>query len=306
LQQRKRVQRQSSASRTHRSKKETVVAWQQYTTSQSRAIADMAGPKRRLTDTSLWDTFLGNLQPVAGVHNIAYTHYVQQQLEYDQLHIQGRINRIIPVVSRWITTLGGSRARRTTRHAQNRRSTAGPSGSADATSKNSKRPRTEARQTPNRNQVNQAMSNTEYTEMPAGTDAQCPDVGFQSQTEAKPYAHSLRTLLQNENKCLVCWSPDHRMHSCPDRSAAMKADMDRKRYISSHAGSPVNTKLTLQYTVKNFLKANCHSVEAANMQKNLDSLAGPVSVSEPISLGAGLTGREKLLEEPTGDVAKPE
>jgi len=163
----------------------------------------MAGPKRRLTDTGLWDTFLGNLQPVAGVHNFAYTHYVQHQLEYDQLHIQGRINRIIPVASGWITTLAGSR--------------------------NSKRPRSEARQAPNRNQVTQAMSNTEYTEMLAGTAAQCPDVGFQSQTEAKPYAHSLRTLLQNENKCLVCWSPDHRMYSCPDRSAAMKADMDRKQ-----------------------------------------------------------------------------
>jgi len=59
----------------------------------------MAGPKRRLTDTGLKDTFLGNLHPVAGVHNFAYTHYVQHQLKYDQLHIQGRINRIIPVVS---------------------------------------------------------------------------------------------------------------------------------------------------------------------------------------------------------------
>jgi len=37
----------------------------------------MAGPKRRLTDAGLWDTFLGSLQSVAGVHNLAYTHYVQ-------------------------------------------------------------------------------------------------------------------------------------------------------------------------------------------------------------------------------------
>ena len=40
------------------------MAWQQYTTSQSKAIAEMAGPKRRLTYAGLWDTFLGNLQPV--------------------------------------------------------------------------------------------------------------------------------------------------------------------------------------------------------------------------------------------------
>jgi len=107
-------------------------------------------------------------------------------------------------VSGWITTLAGSRARQAIGHGQNRQSTAGPSGSADATSRKSKRPRSEARQTPNRNLVTQAMSNTKYTEMLAGTAAQCPDVGFQSQAEAKPYAHSMRTLLQNENKWLVC------------------------------------------------------------------------------------------------------
>jgi len=150
------------------------------------------------------------------------------------------------------------------------------------------------------------MSNTEYTEMPAGTTAQYPDLGFLSQTEAKPYAHSLRTLLQNENKCLVCWSPNHRMYSCPDRSAAMKADMDKKQYVPPPIGIPVNTKLTLQDTVKSCMKADCHSVVAASIQKNLDCLAGPVAISEPISLGAGLTGREKLPEEPTGDVAETE
>ena len=58
-------------------KRETNEAWQQYTTSQSKAIADMAGPKRRLIDARLWETFLGNLQPVTGVHNLAYTHNVQ-------------------------------------------------------------------------------------------------------------------------------------------------------------------------------------------------------------------------------------
>ncbi len=137
---------------------------------------------------------------------------------------------------------------------RDRQSTAGPSGSAEATSRNSKRPRSEARQTQYQNQPHQAMSNTEYTEMPAGTAAQCPDVGFQSQHEAKPYAHSLRTLLQNENKCLVCWSPDHRMYSCPDRSAAMKADMDRKQYVPPHTGSLVNTKLKLR-TVKELLES---------------------------------------------------
>ncbi len=86
--------------------------------SQSKAIADMAGPKRRLTDAGLWDTFLGNLQPVAGVHNLAYTHYVQHQLEFDQLDVQGRINKIIPVVAGWITTLAAGQTRQATGHGQ--------------------------------------------------------------------------------------------------------------------------------------------------------------------------------------------
>jgi len=149
------------------------------------------------------------------------------------------------VVAGGITTLAAAHARHATGQGQGRQSTAGPSGSADATSRNNKRPTSEAGQTQYPNQSHQAMSNTEYIEMPVGTAAQCPDVGFQSQTKAKPYAHSFTTLLRNENKCLVCWSPYHRMYNCQDRSAAMKADMDRKQYVSSHAESPVNNCRTV-------------------------------------------------------------
>jgi len=99
-------------------KSETETAWQQYSTNQSKAITDMAGPKRRLTDAGLWDTFLGNLHPVAGVHILAYTHYVQHQLEFDQLHI--------PVVAGWITTLAAGESRQTTGQGQGRQPTLGP------------------------------------------------------------------------------------------------------------------------------------------------------------------------------------
>jgi len=65
----------------------------------ARAIADMAGPNRRLIDARLWETFLGNLQLVTSVHNLAYTQNVQHQLEFDQLDVQGRINKITPMVA---------------------------------------------------------------------------------------------------------------------------------------------------------------------------------------------------------------
>ena len=92
-----------------------------------QAIADMAGPKRRLIDARLWETFLGNLQPVTGVHNLAYTHNVQHQLEFDQLDVQGRINKITPVVAGWITTLAAGQTRQATGQGQGKQSTAGPS-----------------------------------------------------------------------------------------------------------------------------------------------------------------------------------
>jgi len=175
-------------------------------------------------------------------------------------------------VAGWITTLAAGQTRQVTGQGQGTQSTEGPGANAEAISKNTKRPRSEAKQTQYQNQPHQAMSNTEYTKMPAGTTAQCPDVGFQSQKEVKPYAHSLRTLLQNENKCLVCWSPDHGMYSCPDSSIAMKADMERKPFVSSHAGSLVKTKLK-QDSKRRCLKADFHVVANASMHINRDSLA---------------------------------
>jgi len=86
----------------------------------------------------------------------------------------------------------------------------------------------------------------------------------------------------------------------------MKADMDRKQYVPPSTESSVNTELALQDTLKSCIKADCHSVVAASMRKDLDSLAGAVASNEPISLGAGHTEWERLPEEPTGDVAGTE
>jgi len=126
-------------------KRDTKSAWQAYTASQSRAVTDMAGPKRRFTDASLWDTFLGNLQPIAGVHNLAYTHHIQHQLEFDQLPIQAKINKIIPVVAGWITTVAASKSKHALSQGQGRQYAADPSGSGEPTSRPSKRPRPEPR-----------------------------------------------------------------------------------------------------------------------------------------------------------------
>jgi len=112
------------------------------------------------------------------------------------------------------------------------------------------------------------MSYTNYRKLAADQNAQqCQDVGFQSQTESQPYAHSLRTLLPNGNRCQICWSLDYRMYSCPDRSRAVKADMDKKLYVSSYAGSLVSTKLKLQENKKRCLKVDYHIVAVASVQE---------------------------------------
>jgi len=102
--------------------------------------------------------------------------------------------------------------------------------------------------------------------------------------------------LQNDNIYVVCWSPDHKMYSCPDRSAAMKAIMGRKQYISHNAGSLAHTKLKLQDSKKSCLKLDCHIVAPANMQKNSNILAYPVANGNPRSMSAGPTRRERLPE----------
>ena len=49
---------------------------------------------------------------------------------------------------------------------------------------------------------------------------QCPDVGCQTST---PYKHSLRTQLQANDKCLVCWSNEHGINAPTPELATFNA-----------------------------------------------------------------------------------
>ena len=65
----------------------------------------------------------------------------------------------------------------------------------------------------------QPESNTEYHAVPKDVDyMKCADVGYQDNNESRPYSHSLRMHLQNEDRCLVCWDVSHKIYNCPHRS----------------------------------------------------------------------------------------
>ena len=63
----------------------------------------------------------------------------------------------------------------------------------------------------------QPQSNKWYgTTLPADmTPVSCSDVGYQSDTQAKPYSQNLRDLLIQDRKCLACRQTDHGISTCP-------------------------------------------------------------------------------------------
>ena len=59
----KRAEAEAKFARTEL-KKDTEAAWQAYHTAQTKAIADMVGPRCNLSEEGIWNGFLGNLGPV--------------------------------------------------------------------------------------------------------------------------------------------------------------------------------------------------------------------------------------------------
>lgn len=53
---------------------------------------------------------------------------------------------------------------------------------------------------------------------------QCPDVGCHTNTDSTPYKHSLRTQLQANGKCLVCWSNEHGINNSTSELATFQCD----------------------------------------------------------------------------------
>ena len=213
----------------------TEKAWQTYCNAQASHISDMgSATQRRLTDSGIWETFLANISGVPDVHATAFQAYTNVMEGYDILPVQARITKLTPVLLTYLK----SKAAVNTSHAGSGMATGGQHGSKrHAESLGGAQNQRQRILEPVVESRNQPESNTVYHAVPTDVDfLKCPDVGYQSEHESKPYNHSLRRQLQASGRCLVCWSNTHRIGDCPHRSQGMKDDMEVKKQIQRNAG----------------------------------------------------------------------
>ena len=207
---------------TCRLAKGTEKAWQTYANQQTASVTHMGtAVKRKYTDQGMWDEFLKGIRPVPDLYGQAFATYMRDMDEYDLLPVQSRITKITPVLLQYIKS----------RVATQEEGAADPGLTADTPAggqKGNKRTAdgSGAGQQPAQRQKKEARKQGEsdraYPSVPTEMDCRsCPDAGYQSTTEPKPYNHQLRTALRAEKRCLVCWSADHSIHACPNRSQAL-------------------------------------------------------------------------------------
>ena len=212
---------------------DTQRAWLAYANCQVAAVSAMGTPsKRKYTDAGLWNIFLGNSYAVSWLHSMAFMAYMQSKEEYDALPVQVRITKLTPLLMRYLESKNAVKA------AAWKKGTAGAPGSR--MSGNGKTPGKRPAEPlagpgAQRQRVTtaggQPKSSTVYNAVPVDqqTALQCADVGYQSNTESRPYSHSLRACLLAERRCLVCWETTHLIWSCPQSSQALRAGMRSKR-----------------------------------------------------------------------------
>ena len=214
---------------------DTQKAWLAYAKCQITAVPEMGTPlKRKYTDAGLWNIFLGNTYAVPWLHSMAFMAYVQSKEEYDMLPVQARITKLTPLLMGYLESKAAVKA------AAWKKGTAKAPLAGSRMSGIGKRPGKRPAEPlagpgAQRQRVTaaggQPKSSTVYNAVPVDqqTALQCADVGYQSNTESRPYSHSLRACLLAERRCLVCWETTHLIWSCPQSSQALRAGMRSKR-----------------------------------------------------------------------------
>ena len=237
---------------------DTRKAWLAYCHRQAAAVSEMREPsKRRHTDAELWDIFLTNMEHTTWAHSLALCAYQNYKGVFDVLPVQARITKLIPMlmsylkrtlaltiaarkrglVESWEKILADGVAFTATQRAaciaklQRARMTAGMSASGNE--RPGKRPPTPLGGPCSKRQKvalaeRQPESSTVYSAVPVQqhTALQCPDVGFQSSGESRPYSHSLRACLLAKHRCLVCWGTNHSIWNCPQSSKALRKELE--------------------------------------------------------------------------------
>ena len=239
---------------------DTRKAWLAYAHRQAAAVSEMRTPsERRRTDAALWMIFLANMESASYAHSAAHCTYWQDQDETDALPVQARITKLIPVVMEYlectVALTTAARERETaeflewrlakgvaltlaqrekiTAEMQKARMAAEVAGGGKRPGKRRadhlEGPRAQRQRVAGARR--QPESSTVYSAVPVDQHnaLQCPDVGYQSNTESRPYSHSLRACLLAERRCLVCWATSHSIWNCPQSSQALRGELQSER-----------------------------------------------------------------------------
>ena len=208
----------------------TRKAWMAYANRQAAAVSVMRDPNmRKYTDIGLWRFFLANIGPVPRLHHVAAAAYNKSEGAYNALPLRARITKLIPVL---LEHLPHKRARKAPAWEEGSAETAESrvAGGGTRPGKNPADalggPRAQRQRAAGARR--QPQSSTVYSAVPVEqhTALQCPDVGYHSSTESRPYSHSLRACLLAERRCLVCWGTNHSIWNCPQSSKALRRETE--------------------------------------------------------------------------------
>ena len=265
----------------------TEKAWQAYANAQEGHIADMGDPANRTkTNKGLWSLFLANIV-VPGLHSQAFHTYMADKATYDALPVQGRITKLSPEMLTYIKALPADPGQPT--QATGSRRTLAPATPQASRLRDKRRAETAPAHPGQRQRIDrptrtfrqQSESSKVYHAIPTDQDAKsCPEVGYQDDSEPRPYNHSLREQLRAGNRCIVCWSAEHRIHNCPERSDALKAEMDRQWYASNTQTSAYQ-KPKLEVKTCGFSKDELTTSEEVSQEANLTNLHTGTRTASP-------------------------
>ena len=205
---------------------ESEKALQAYCAIQIRNITEM-GPESSFSSKGMWDQFLSGLpEPLL---RTAASIYASEKSAYDAPSPISRMPQL--------------RAQRASQQnsvaSSSQRSTGTKRGSDQSVRQGSSQPAPKLARFDRSIHRRQPLSYAQYYSVPNNMTAEdCPDVGYQSEGQVKPFSQSLREQLINENKCLSCWQEGHGITTCPNLPAEVAQEMERSRARYTPATAP--------------------------------------------------------------------
>ena len=211
----------------------------QYNYQQQRYINEMKCPGHEgagnMHAEGLFKEYKKNLtQCDQNLHMYVHNHLQDKKAEYAKEGLLAKIIKLTPVVQDYLQSRADllAEAGKESRPAQANRSHTGGKRKHQQQAPQEQEARKPAKRFKGGGQSNtraQDETKTVYESVPDGTYQDCPDAGYFSNAEPKPYNHTLRKCLAQSGRCLVCWGKGHKFFQCNKRTAAVVAEMERSR-----------------------------------------------------------------------------